>query len=169
MSINIILCGVGTLRTGICKGEQKCESFPTQVWQPCHTETVPVGIYLLLLHLLSPVTSVESRSNCSLLLGPLGKCITMCCTSFIPAYNSAEGPREEDGGVTVEEEDWSSGALSSVIQFSCWEWNLFHWCFSLQNSDCTTTQLSGAMLRRQPVFLKGILKAEMLVSLVCLH
>lgn len=41
----------------------------------------------------------------------------MCCTSFIPAYNSAEGPREEDGDVTVEAEDWSLGALNSISSF----------------------------------------------------
>lgn len=40
----------------------------------------------------------------------------MCCTSFTPVYNSEESPREE-GGVTVEVEDWSSGALSSTSNF----------------------------------------------------
>lgn len=41
----------------------------------------------------------------------------MCWTNFIPGYNSAEGPREADGGVTVEAEDWSSVALSSISNF----------------------------------------------------
>lgn len=68
---------------------------------------------------------------------------------------------------------WSRGLVirgfELYIHFSCWEQNLSHWCFSFQNSDCTTSQPCGGMLRGQPVSLKGILKAEMLLSLVCLH
>lgn len=92
----------------------------------------------------------------------------MHCTSFIPAYNSAEGPREEDGGVTVEAEDWSSRAFSSISSFPVGN-ETFFMDVSASKTNCTTSQPSGGMLRRQPVFLKGILKAEMLVSLVCLH
>lgn len=64
---------------------------------------------------LSPLQSSDQTALCS--YAHEEKCISMCHTSLTPAYNSAEGPREVDGAVTVEAEDWSSGALISISNF----------------------------------------------------
>lgn len=106
MSTNIILlCGVGALRTDCAKESRSVNHTSVQT---LHTEQV----FNPSLPLLSPVTSVEFWSNCSSQLCPWGR----CCTSFIPAYNSAEGPRE-DGGVTVEKGTGHQGlwALYAVL------------------------------------------------------